>query len=187
MNRNNANFAALAEWRQGTAQGLSHFIYFLADCNEAVGGDPPEAFGASIFFHGQIYHGANFAAGEIAGDLKPRINFSLEEPDFDNMAAEDEPLTDRMMIFAQETGRCMAALVGLIDPQGIILASDPPIGNLQFIAQVNTTIDQLLVPIDRQGIMARLSALKQQAVALGAGLAILDKLDDQMACAQANQ
>lgn len=171
----NANFAALAESREGACADGHDFVLLLINQNEDPTRPTFKAIGAALVIGGRIYRGTHGAAGELDGHLAPRPSFVADDVDLDSLRVADAPLTDKLMELAGLIGRMAASMANLLDPAVVIVGGDLIIANRQFQQTIQTIMPQRLIPVQDRTIPAAFSTLGQQAVARGAALAAIDR------------
>lgn len=170
----NANFAALAEHREGAARDLDQFIVFLINHNDDPVRPVFRSFGAALFLNGRIHRGVHFAAGELDSHIAPIPPFPCEAVELDCLRQSDAPLTDRLRELAVMVSRTIGSLVNFLDPAAVVLGGHQVIANVQFLDMIQQHLPQRVIPIRGRQMAISASTLGSQAVARGAALAVAD-------------
>lgn len=170
----NVNFAALAEMRLGSAAGLQNFIHFFIGHRPTRSRPTFRAFGTSLVIRGEVLRGNSFAAGEIDEYLRPKTDFQPTAQELACLQSTEQTLTPQLQSLALSIGKPLASLVNLLDPQAVIISSNQAINNRLFIALLRDETMRLLMPIQNRELNIQMSILGQQAMSIGAALAVAD-------------
>lgn len=173
----NANYAALAEAREGAARHFSHFVYFLIG-DIAARTYPPRSFktfGTALFLDGRLYHGVHFGAGELDGNLAPQIDAPIGLAELERLGDATAALTPALEAMAQGIGRCVASILNLLDPQAVIIGSNHGVANEAFLDRLRQEVTQFMLPLQGRLITIAASTLGDPGVALGAAIAAADQ------------
>lgn len=172
-----ANCIALAEQKQGNAQGLSDFIVLILD--DQVHADQSvtyRSFGAALVLDGKVHRGIQFAAGELDSTLMPTVQNAGHESDLQKLAQESAELSAWLVEVASQVGFSMSSLVNLLDPQAVLLAGDRPIVNKVFVDQVQQKINQHRIGERLHAVDVVTCAFTNTSCARGAALATRDTM-----------
>lgn len=173
---NNVNLAAQAESRVGAASDLDNFIYFHLSVSSMGEGYAFNSLGSTHCLDGKPYRGAHYSAGEIDRLLQDTVPVSeLSANELLLMGEADGELTDVMKQLAVGTGRTLATICDLIDPQSVIIGSNMPFCNKPLIEIVQAELNKNLVPVPDRFIPVITSELGDHSVAMGAAITALDR------------
>lgn len=170
----NANFAALAEAREGAARGMEQFILFLINPDIIPARARYMTFGAAIYLGDKVHRGIHFAAGELDSQLAPPLPALTNHNELEVLYRLDEPISPFLADLADRIGRMVGSLANLLDPQAVVVSGGRSIVNSQFIEHMRERVSKALLPVPRRRTEIPISTLGAQAVARGAALSAAD-------------
>ena len=171
---NDANFAALAESRMGSARGLFNFVYFLMIAMEESDGFAVRGLGSTIFLNGRLYRGSHYAAGEIDSMLEAEPYAKTSYEQLRLLAEPDSSVDDEMRHLARQVGRTLTPVVDLLDPQAVVLGGNLGICNRQMIDEIAREMNQNLVKVPNREVSIHPSELIDRGISMGAAIAAID-------------
>ncbi|MBU0678601.1 MAG: ROK family transcriptional regulator [Verrucomicrobia bacterium] len=171
----NANLAALAESRLGSAGAFNNFIYFLLHHGANRTNRSFDAFGSSLFIEGKIFHGAHFAAGELDTAIAPPPEQMAAIVNLESLELEDGDLSPALLEMADALGKSMAHLINLLDPESVVIGADITIRNKQFLGRLAQNANRFALPIHERSIRIVPGELGSDAVAIGAAVAVAER------------
>ena len=173
---NNVNLAAQAESRVGAATELNNFVYFHLSVSSSGDLYTFNSIGSTHCLDGKPYRGAHFSAGEIDRLLQDTIPVSeVNANELLLMGEPDGELTEGMKQMAVGTGRTLATICDLSDPQSVVIGSNMPFCNTRLIKTIEEELNRNLVPVPDRHIPVIDSKLSDHAVAMGAAITVLDR------------
>ena len=188
---NEANLAAIGEFRSGGARDARHVLFV------AIGA----GIGAGLILDGRLYRGHTGAAGEI-GYMRSSIAEPLElerkaaaealveryrrhagemsvrspEAVFDRLAAEDPAAVAAVSEVIDEQALALANAIALLDPQKVVLGGGMAVAGEVLLAPLRERI-RSLVPVEPE---FALSELGPDAALVGALLTAADAARDDL-------
>ncbi len=190
---NNANAAAIGAKWVGSAKDTKDFIIVLVewDCN--VGG-----MGIGLVLNGELYHGANYCAGELnvhlpnlttvintlrnrlkEGKILKKYIDRLEDLDVYTVidAAQKGDKVARMCfnILGHHIGQNIAPAIGLINPEKLVIAGDiSELGDI-VIEPINKEIEMITLNLVHAHLEVTTSIHGRYSVGMGAASLILNE------------
>ena len=171
---NDANFATLAEAREGSARDLTSFLYFLMNSEKRGDHYVIYSLGSTLFLGGRLYRGTHYGAGEIDALLDSQPQGKVTAKQLNQLAKPDGPLTEDLRQMAKHIAATLTAMVDLIDPQAVIHGGNVAINNRRMVEAIQTEVNNQIVPLPNRSIMIRPSLLLDQGVSMGAAIAAVD-------------
>jgi len=190
---NNANAAAIGAKWVGSARDAKNFIIVLVewDCN--VGG-----MGIGLVLNGELYHGANYCAGELnvhlpnlttvintlrnrlpEGKILKEYADKLHQLDVYTVidAAKKGDSVARMCIniLGHHIGQNIAPAIGLINPEKLVIAGDVSELEEMVIEPVNKEIEMITLNLVHSNLEVTTSIHGRYSVAMGAASLILNE------------
>ncbi len=173
---NNVNFAAVAEGRIGCGVPLKNFIYILLHISAVGGFYDFISVGSTHYVGGKLDRGAHFAAGEVHQLVREIVSverYSAEEVLLMGQAEAD--MTEGLHKLAIGTGRTLAILCDLFDPEAVIIGSNTAFCNKRLFDLIESELNRGLVPVPDRHIPVLASELGDHGVAMGAAFTVLDR------------
>ncbi len=173
---NDANFAALAEARRGSARGLGAFIYFYVSSQQHGSTMQIYGLGSTYFLDHKLYRGTHFGAGEVDATLEPSpSDHDVVTPDqLAQLASEDAPITPELSKIISGLAVPMSSVVNLIDPEAVILGGNVSITNKKAVQTIETAINRTIVPVPNRFVEVRASTFVDQGSSMGAAIAAIE-------------
>ncbi len=171
---NDSNFAALAESRDGSAQGLGDFLYYLVNSRERKDRYAITGLGSSLFLNGQLIRGAHFGAGEIDALLEDEPYDSVSADQLLAIAAPEGEFNGDLHRLADRLTSTIVAIADLIDPAAVVLGGNLGIANRAMIDYIEEQLNARLVSVPRRHVAVRPSKFMDHGVSMGAAVAALD-------------
>lgn len=173
---NNVNLAAQAEARMGSATKIKNFVYFHLSVSSEGEFYTFKSIGTTLCLEGKPYRGAHYSAGEIDRLLQDTVPVSeLTAAELLLMGELEGQMTDGLNQLATGTGRTLATICDLLDPEAVIIGSNTPFCNKKLIAQIESDLNDILVPVPDRHIPVIASELGDHGVAMGAAITTLDR------------
>ncbi len=173
---NDANFAALAEARRGSARGLGTFIYFFVSSQQRGEVIQIYGLGSTYFLDHKLYRGTHFGAGEVDALLEPSPsdsdNVTLEQ--LAVLADLDGQITPELTEITSDLATTMASVVNLIDPEAVILGGNVSIANKQAVKTIESVINRTIVPLPNRFVEVRASTFVDHGNSMGAAIAAIE-------------
>jgi predicted NBD/HSP70 family sugar kinase len=173
---NNVNLAAQAESRMGSGTDIKNFIYFHISVSSEVDIYTFKSIGTTLCLDGKPYRGAHYSAGEIDRLLQDTVPVSeVNASELLMMGEVDGDMTVGLNQLGAGTGRTLATICDLLDPQAVIVGSNTPFCNKQLIGLIESELNRHLVPVPDRHIPVIAAELGDHGVAMGAAITTLDR------------
>lgn len=173
---NDANFAALAEARRGSARGLGTFIYFYVSSQPHGEVIQIYGLGSTYFLDHKLHRGTHFGAGEVDDTLEPNPSDTdhVTPEQLAALAEPDAPMTPELTEITSGIATTMASVVNLIDPEAVILGGNVCIANQQAVKNIESVINRTIVPIPNRFVEVRTSTFVDHGNSMGAAIAAIE-------------
>jgi predicted NBD/HSP70 family sugar kinase len=173
---NDANFAALAEARRGSARGLGTFIYFYVSSQQRGEVLQIYGLGSTYFLDHKLYRGTHFGAGEVDPSLEPSASETdrVTPEQLAVLADPDGPITAELMKITSSLAATMASVVNLIDPEAVILGGNVSLANKQAMKNIESVINSTIVPLPNRNVEVRASTFVDHGNSVGAAISAIE-------------
>jgi len=173
---NNTRSAALAEQMMGV--GREHNEFLLSELYVMERDGQSQLYmSTALCIDGAVRTGMPPTAGERSGQLNhiPVAGFLPE--DLDSLGDPDSDAGEALLSFANHVAPFLAAIVDFIGLQTVVLGSNVPCHNRQFMTALRDGIKARVLPLPDRNVQVLPSALEDDATAMGAGLLVIDGTD----------
>lgn len=187
---NDANLAAMAEYRWGAGQGAQNLVYIYMSS---------AGIGSGLIIEGHLYRGSIGSAGEIghttlsidSSDADPKSAGTLEalaaQPILLSLARTNGIISDNddihsllklteasaeaqklLELNAHYMGVALAGIINIFNPDRVVMGGTIPENSPMYLAQIRQTVAQRALPIAAKNTVIVPGTLGRNVVALGA-------------------
>lgn len=171
---NDSNMAAFAELREGAADDVGDFLYFLINSSEQGDRYAVQSLGSALVINGQLFRGAHFGAGEIDTLLEGDHYDTVSAKHLLAIASPDGAFDDDLRSLADRLVHTLVAVVDLIDPSAIVFGGNLSLANREMLQYIHRQLNSRIVPVPNRHVAVRPSRFMDHGVSMGAAIVVLE-------------